>query len=180
MKDNIVVGWTDYVKEHKDEALYWHKLWLDNGRPPQGEIALNRRRTRARYHYAIKFVNKEKNRIRSDRMAKAIADNNDRNLWAEAKKIKQSSNSIPNVMDNISGSDNIKSLFYHKFKHLYNSVGFAEKDLESLRSRLKEAIRNDHKEYKFTVNKENSVSVIDVKVAISILNIIKKRKMVLI
>ena len=46
VKHNVVAGWNEYVKEHKDEALYRHQVWLDNGRPPQGEIALNRRRTR--------------------------------------------------------------------------------------------------------------------------------------
>ena len=78
-KDDIVAGWNEFVKEHKKEALYRHQIWLDNGRPPQGEIAFNRRRTQAKYHYAIKFVNKEKSRIRSNRMAEAIANNHDRN-----------------------------------------------------------------------------------------------------
>ena len=48
VKHNIVAGWNDYVQEQKDEALYRHQIWFDNGRPPQGEIALNRRRTRAK------------------------------------------------------------------------------------------------------------------------------------
>ena len=61
--NTIVAGWNEYVREHKDEALYRHQIWLDNGRPSQGEIAFNRRRTRAKYNYAIRFVNKEKNRI---------------------------------------------------------------------------------------------------------------------
>ena len=88
--------------------MYWHQVWLDNGRPPQGEIAYNRRKTRAKYHYAIKFVNKEKSRIRSNRMAEAIANNQCRNLWSEAKKIKETNNSIPNVIDNESGSELFK------------------------------------------------------------------------
>ena len=115
-KDDIVAGWNEFVKEHKKEALYRHQIWLDNGRPPQGEIAFNRRRTQAKYHYAIKFVNKEKSRIRSNRMAEAIANNHDRNLWMEAKKIKQTNNSIPNIMDNVSGSDNTNSLFEKKIR----------------------------------------------------------------
>ena len=128
-KNNIVAGWNEYVREHKDEALYRHQIWVDNGKPSQGEIAFNRRRTRAKYHYAIKYVNKENNRIRSNRMAEAIANNHNRNLWMEAKNIKQINNSIPNIMDNVSGSENINSLFENKFKDLYNSVGFEQKAL---------------------------------------------------
>ena len=52
-------------------------------------------------------------------MAEAIANNQDRNLWKEAKKIKQTNNSIPNVMDNASGPDSINTLFAGKLKNLY-------------------------------------------------------------
>ena len=176
VKKDIMVGWNDYVKEHKDEALYWHQVWLDNGRPPQGDIALNRRRTRAKYHYAIKFVNREKHRIRSNKMAEAIASNNDRNLWSEAKKIKQTNQSIPNIMDNVSGSEEINSLFTGKFKHLYNSVGFDEKDLNSLKTRLEKAIKEDHSDFKLKANKTNCITTNDVKLAISKLKSNKKEE----
>ena len=174
--NDIVAGWNEFVKEHKKEALYRHQIWLDNGKPRQGEIAFNRRRTRAKYHYAIRFVNKEKNRIRSNRMAEAIANNHNRNLWKEAKQIKQTNNAVPNIMDNVSGSDNINSLFEEKFKDLYNSVGFDKKDLESLRSKLNESIRKDHTDYKLKANYINSITVHDVKTAISKLKADKKEE----
>ena len=174
--NDIVAGWNEFVKEHKKESLYRHQIWLDNGKPLQGEIAFNRRRARAKYHYAINFVNKEKNRIRSNRMAEAIANNHHRNLWKEAKKIKQTNNSVPNIMDNVSGSDNINSLFEEKFKDLYNSVGFDKKELDSLRSKLNESIRKDHTNYKFKANYINSITVHDVKTAISKLKSDKKEE----
>ena len=175
-KNNIVAGWNEYVREHKDEALYRHQIWVDNGKPSQGEIAFNRRRTRAKYHYAIKYVNKENNRIRSNRMAEAIANNHNRNLWMEAKNIKQINNSIPNIMDNVSGSENINSLFENKFKDLYNSVGFEQKALESLRSKLDESIRKDHTDYKLKTNDINCITVNDVKAAITKLKSDKKEE----
>ena len=84
-KNDPVAGWNDYVSDHRKNALFWHQYWLDQGRPPQGLIALIRRRTRAKYHYAVRFVNKEKNRIISAKMAEAIANNKDRDLWQETK-----------------------------------------------------------------------------------------------
>ena len=175
-KNDIVAGWNEYVKEHKAEAFKHHQIWLDKGRPPQGEYAFNRRSARAKYHYAIRFVNNEKSRIRSNRMAEAIANNHNRNLWMEAKKMKQTNNSIPNIMDNVSGSDNINSLFEEKFKDLYNSVGFDKKKLESLRSKLDESIRNDHTDYKLKANYINCITVNDVKSAISKLKADKKEE----
>ena len=85
---NIVAGWNEYVREHRETALYWHHFWIDIGRPPQGDIGLSRRRTRSKYHYAIRYVNKERNRIRSNRMAEEISNKNDRNLWNEARQLK--------------------------------------------------------------------------------------------
>ena len=65
-------------------------------------------------------------------MADAIANNKDRDLWEEAKRIKQTNKTVPNIMDNVTGSDNINSLFTDKYKNLYNSVGFNANELESL------------------------------------------------
>ena len=61
---------------------------MDNGRPLWGEIAFNRR-TWAKFHYAIRFINKEKSRIGSNRMTGAIANKHTRNLCMDAKKIKK-------------------------------------------------------------------------------------------
>ena len=72
-KRENVAGWNEFVREHRDNAMYWHQYWLDQGRPPDGNIALNRRLSRARYHCAVRFVNKEKHNIRSSRMAEAIS-----------------------------------------------------------------------------------------------------------
>ena len=109
-------------------------------------------------------------------MAEAISKNQNRNLWREAKKMKQTNNSIPNVIDNVTGSDNIKSLFAGKFKNLYNSVGFNENDLDLLRTRLENSIRKDYNDYKFKVNNTNFVTFNDVKLGISKLKSNKKEE----
>ena len=48
-----IPGWSEYVKEAKETALFWHKLWQQNGCPSSGIVADVRRRTRYKYHYAI-------------------------------------------------------------------------------------------------------------------------------
>ena len=100
-------------------------------------------------------------------MAETIANNQNRNLWAEAKKIKQTNSSIPNVVDNYSGAENINSLFAEKFKNLYNSVGFNEKDLDYLRSKLNIAIEKDCNDNELTADNFSLVNVNDVKLAIT-------------
>ena len=175
-KTDIVVGWNEYVSDHRKNALFWHQYWLDQGRPSQGQIALIRRRTRAKYHYAIRFVNKERNKIISSNMADAIANNKDRDLWEEAKRIKQTNKTVPNIMDNVTGSDNINSLFTDKYKNLYNSVGFNANELESLCSNINDKINEKHKDFKLDSNYEFLVTVNDVQDAICKLKSDKKEE----
>ena len=151
-KNNTRAGWNEYVSDNRKNALFWHQYWLDQGRPSQGQIALIRRRTRAKYHYAVRYVNREKNMIRSNRMAEAIANNKDRDLWQEVKQLKQTNKSVPNIMDNVSGCNNIISLFTEKFKDLYNSVGFDTYELESLLSNINILIEEKHTNLKFDSN----------------------------
>ena len=172
--NNTVAGWNEYVKEHKDEAMFRHQIWLDSGRPPQGPIALMRRTTRARYHYAIRFVNKEKTRIKSNRMAEAMINNQDRVLWKEVKKMKQSSKSVPNIIDSVTGSENINRVFKNKFKDIYNSVGYNADQLDKLMS----DIDNKINDYSSLVEKKQCVNY---KIAVSdvqnaILNIKSNKK----
>ena len=179
-KNDIVVGWNEYVSDHRKNALFWHQYWLDQGRPSQGQIALIRRRTRAKYHYAVRWVNKEKNRIRSNKMVDAIVNNKDRDLWQEVKQIKQANKSVPNIMDGVTGASNIISLFSNKFKNLFNSVGFDLEDMDVLCSDINNKINENHSNFKLDSNYEFLIAVNDVKDAISKLKPEKKKRMVLI
>ena len=58
--NKVVIGWNEYVEHHFRTSLFWHKLWVDNGRPADGIIASIRRTTRALYHKIRKNVIKMK------------------------------------------------------------------------------------------------------------------------
>ena len=165
-KNDIVAGWNEFVSDHRKNALFWHQYWLDQGRPSQGQIALCRRRSRAKYHYAVRFVNKEKNKIKSTRMAEAIVNNRERDLWQEVKQSKQTNKSVPNIMDNVTGAKNIINLFTNKFRNLYNSVGFNIEDLEILCTNINNKIKEKHNNFKVDFNYKFLISVQDVKDAI--------------
>ena len=76
-------GWNEHVQAQHDTSLFWHDIWVQCGRPHNGEVADIMRRTRSRYHYAVRYVIKEETRLKSNRMAEAISEGNDRNLWKE-------------------------------------------------------------------------------------------------
>lgn len=87
-------------------------------------------------------------------MAKVITDNKDRILWNEVKKMNHSNKSVPNVVESVSGAENINKLFTTKFKGLYNSVGFKNDELSDVLLKINSCIDN----YVGLVNYENYIS----------------------
>ena len=84
----VIPGWNEHVQAQQDTSLFWHYIWVQLGRPHNNEVTDIVRRTRARYHCAVKYVIKEETKIKSNRMAGAISEGNDRNLWKEVHSLK--------------------------------------------------------------------------------------------
>ena len=117
-------------------------MWVQCDRPHNGEIANVMRRTRAMYHYAVKNVIKEQNRIKSNRMANAISEGNDRNLWKEVHKLRKTCKSVPNVIDGRTKTEDITDLFSTKFEELYNSVGYDDESIRLLECRIDNLVKS--------------------------------------
>ena len=126
-------GWNEHVKEHKQYAKECHYLWVQAGKPREGPIAFEKRRSRLKFHYAVRYVNKENLRLRNMKMGEAVAGNDDRSLWEEARKITKCSNILPNTMDGKTDEMEISQIFSQKYNNLYNSVGYSKRDMDMLR-----------------------------------------------
>ena len=79
-RNKTTPGWNEHVKEHKKYAKQCHYEWLLAGKPREGPIAYKKRSSRLKFHYAIRYVNKENIRLRNTRMGEAVAKNDDRSL----------------------------------------------------------------------------------------------------
>ena len=79
-RHKIIAGWSEHVKEHKKYAKEYHDTWMQAGKPRQGDIAIKKRVSRLKFHYAIKYVTKENIRLRNIKMGEAVAGNDDRSL----------------------------------------------------------------------------------------------------
>ena len=72
------------------------------------------RRTRAQYHHAVKYVQREYNNIRNARLAEAISRNKNRDLWKEVKAMTHATQELPSVIDGQIGDENIAKIFHEK------------------------------------------------------------------
>jgi len=59
LEKNALAGGNKVVEPVRNEAMFWHGIWMDNGRPHQDIIADIRRRTRAKYKHDVKTLNRE-------------------------------------------------------------------------------------------------------------------------
>ena len=75
-----IAGWSENVQPLRDKSMFWHKMWLDCGRPRAGAVADSMRRTRAAYHYAIRKVKRNEENIISEKVADAMLNNNSRDF----------------------------------------------------------------------------------------------------
>ena len=81
-----------------------------------------RRVTRARYHRAIRHIDRHAKTIKMNKMADAIVSNRLRDLWCKSKKLRCSSNLMPCTTNGNNDSTNIADVFSDKYDTLCNSV----------------------------------------------------------
>ena len=70
-------------------------------------------------------------------MGQAIADNDDRLLWDEVKKITRSNCKLPSTIDGQNEPADITNIFSDKYKSLYNSVGYKTTEMRRLNETIK-------------------------------------------
>jgi len=102
-KSGRIPRWTERVAPFREKSLFWHKLWIDCGRPTSGAVADSMRRTRARYHYALWQVRRDQDDIVRQRMADALINDPSHSFWSEVKRIRNSNTGTSVVVDGCSG-----------------------------------------------------------------------------
>ena len=142
-----IPGWNDHVRGKYEQALYFHSLWKDQGRPLYGDIYENMRQARRDYHYAVRFCKKNQDKITATKMAEALAKNKSREFWGEIKRSKAQVRYTPGCIDNCNDEIGIANIFQRKFKDLYNSVSYDEHEMRRLRKTLDDSLDYDAEQF---------------------------------
>jgi hypothetical protein len=100
------------------------------------------RRTRAVYHYAIRAVKRDQDRIINERIAVSILQNSSRSFWSEIKRIRASKSGTSRIVDGQADCVSIAQLFATKYRDLYTSVPYDTNEMQCIRiTRLKDSSR---------------------------------------
>jgi len=76
-----IAGWNDNGKPYKEQSIFWHIIWQDNGCPRHGIIYDIKRRTQDKYKRVIKTTKRDQDILRSDKMAYALQCWDKRDFW---------------------------------------------------------------------------------------------------
>lgn len=144
MRDrNRVPGWTELVEPARQQSCFWHRLWVDCGRPHSGTVADIMRRTRATYHRAVKNVKHNEQDIIRQRFAEAALKSDNRDFWNEVRKLNGNRGSLANVVDNKCNAKDIAALFAEKYSDLYCSVSYSATEMAEIERVLTERVERD-------------------------------------
>ena len=58
-----VPGWREAVAPFRKDSLFWHSVWLSAGRPNRGQLYEIMKRTRNKFHHALRKVRKAAEKI---------------------------------------------------------------------------------------------------------------------
>ena len=101
-------GWKELASDLYSMSRDLYFIWKDSGSPRQGELFNMKNRAKARFKGAMRFIRCNEDALRKDSLAKKkLLCNNDKAFWKEIKLMNNSKLSLPNVIDGVTGSNNI-------------------------------------------------------------------------
>ena len=93
-----IAEWEEQVSFSKDKALFWHKLWKQNGCPHQGILADKRQKTRSQCHYAARQSKINSDIMKSNSIAQTFGENDPSKFWQDIHKFIGKASILPNNM----------------------------------------------------------------------------------
>ena len=54
--DYVISGWNEYVKPFREDAKFWHSIWVSLGKPLNSEVFHIMKRTRNRFHFVVRKI----------------------------------------------------------------------------------------------------------------------------
>lgn len=115
-------GWSEHCSELYSVAKSAHKEWLSNGKPKQGPLFEHRKRSRAQFKFALRFIKSNEDQLRADSLAKRLLCKNSNDFWKEIKQINNDKLLLPNTIEDAKGSQEISKLWADHYKTLFNCV----------------------------------------------------------
>ena len=137
-------GWKKNVAPAKEDALFWHSVWLNAGRPNRGELYHVMCWTRNKYHYAVRKAKRVASSIESRKLLEA-SEAGDIALMTEMKRVlgrKDTGQTVPDCLDGKVTHGDILQKFKECYEELYNSAE-SEDATALIKVKLENMVKSD-------------------------------------
>ena len=143
-----VAGWNEYCKEAHSKAREAYLAWRDHGKPRNGFVATNMKRSCAYFKYLLRKCKSNEKRLVADSLANKLLGKSDKEFWKDIKKINQGNCESATSVNNVVGASNIADRWKGHFKDLLNSTTDVSNKLN-----VEYVINNSHLETnRFTID----------------------------
>ena len=118
-----IPGWNEEAEPYRKESMYWHRIWLKEGRPSQGWLHSTMVKTRTQYHHAVRRLKRKSDLIRASKLFVASMEG-DLHLLREMKAArggKAGVSELPETVEDANGEEEIVNKFRGVYSSLYNS-----------------------------------------------------------
>ena len=119
-KFKIIPGWNDHVKHLHLIARESFLLWKENGKPPQGRLLEDMKKTRANFRAALKYCKDNEREIRSKKLLNNLRLKNHKGFWRDVAEINKHNMSYPTEIDAKNTNVDICNLFSPKYESIFN------------------------------------------------------------
>ena len=139
-----IPGWTEEVEPFRMESMYWHRVWLAEGRPSHGWLHATMVKKRTQYHYAVRRLKRKADLIRAGKLFVASMES-DLHLLKEMKAIKGGNlcqTELPDTVAGANGQEEVVEKFKEVYSLLYNSAE-SESEMCDLMAKVTNLIQAD-------------------------------------
>ena len=81
-----------------------------------------KKETNSRFKYALRFIKRQEDAMRSDSLANKLRSKNLTDFWREVKQINKCSTPLPTKVEGVSGADKITNLWKNHYSDLFNCI----------------------------------------------------------
>ena len=128
----------------RQEALFWHSVWVSVRRPSTGDIHQMMSHSRNQYHYAVRRLKLKADEIKAKKLFEASMAG-DIDLLKEMKAIKNGRKGGEDLPDSVAGADGeheIVDKFREVYEALYNSAE-SSIEMDEIKGKVADLIKAD-------------------------------------
>ena len=148
IKKQRIPEWKGDVAPVKDNAHFWHSVWVSAGKPLNNTLHTIMKKTRNQYHLVLRKKKRIIERLKRNKMLNSCIEN-DGNIFKEIKRMRKCHQAPATTIDDV--SDDIPAYMAEKYEKLYNSVD-DEANLAELGEEINEMIVGESLEHVDKIN----------------------------